>query len=345
MSKTETVYNILRKRLEKSLYPPGTRFPSESTLATEFSVNKMTMNKIVSMLAERGFLVRGGRGSGTLVADYKAKARGLIAFQANIHTYTALVLRGVVAEAARNNFMVIMETPRIEELQHRMELLKSQGVTGIISMGYGVPDVPEGMRLVCVDSNFLPDPAGKVRVINSDNFQGGALMMKEILRRGHRDILIFSSERFVMNRDASITPRVQGFHSVMRSAGIRDFEARTFYSAPNSSADCREFLRSYLKKYPGATLIAADSDYAAELLYKEALQLGVDCPGKIALTGFGNITLLPIASVDQAPERQGELAARFLASFQEDEREKLQLVDTSLTGVEHIPILTNNGKI
>ena len=270
MSKTETVYNILRKRLEMSLYPPGSRFPSESTLAGEFSVNKMTMNKIVSMLVERGFLVRGRRGSGTLVADYRAKARGLIAFLGNIHTYSALVLRGVVAEAARNNFMVITETPRIEELQHRLELLKSQGVTGIISMGYGVPDVPEDMRLICVDANTLPDPAGKVSVINSDNFQGGALMMKEILRRGHRDILIFSSERFVMNRDASITPRVQGFHSVMRSCGIRDFEARTFYSAPSSAADCREFLRSCLKKYPGATLIAADSDYAAELLYKEA---------------------------------------------------------------------------
>ena len=342
MSKTETVYNILKKRLEESFYPAGSKFPSESTLAAELSVNKMTMNKIVSMLAEQGYLIRGVRGAGTRVAENKSRPKGLIAFLGNLHAYSTRILKGVVEEASRNDYMVITESPPIEELRHRLALLKNQGVTGIVSVGYGIPEVPEGISLVCVDASFSPDPAGNVRLINSDNFQGGALMMEEILRRGHRNILVFSSERFVMTRNASVTPRVQGFHKAMKEAGLPDFEERTFYSAPQSSPDARQFLRTYLKKYPGTTLIAADSDFAAELLHKEAAFLGIDCPGKIALTGFGNITLLPIASVNQDPERQGELAARALTSA-DSRRGKIaetELVDTSLTGLEYIPILT-----
>ena len=47
MGITDHIYQVLKKRLENGNYPAGTRFPSESTLADEFSVNKMTMNKIV----------------------------------------------------------------------------------------------------------------------------------------------------------------------------------------------------------------------------------------------------------------------------------------------------------
>lgn len=345
MSKTETVYNTLKKRLDDSFYPPGSKFPSESSLAAEFGVNKMTMNKIVSMLAEQGYLVRGVRGAGTHVAKERSRARGLVAFLGNLHNYSTRILRGVVAEASRNEYMVITESPPIEELQHRLLLLKNQGVSGIISVGYGMPEVPEGMLLTCVDASFPPDPERNVHLINSDNFQGGFLMMKEILRRGHREILIFSSERFVMTPNASVTPRVQGFQEAMKKAGIPDWEERTFYSAPRSTGDARQFLRTYLRKYPHTTLIAADSDYAAELLHKEAAFLGIDCPGKIALTGFGNITLLPIASVNQDPERQGELAARYLASAggKPGKTPEMELVDTSLTGLEHIPILTGKN--
>lgn len=36
----------------------------------------------------------------------------------------------MTAETTRNDFMTIIESPRIEELQYRLQLLKNQGVTG-----------------------------------------------------------------------------------------------------------------------------------------------------------------------------------------------------------------------
>ena len=65
------------------------------------------------------------------------------------------------------------------------------------------------------------------------------------------------------------------------------------------------------------------------------------CPGRIALTGFGNVTMLPVATVDQDPERQGELAARYLIRFQEQgvpDEPVNEYVETELVAIEEIPI-------
>ncbi|MBQ9337531.1 MAG: substrate-binding domain-containing protein [Lentisphaeria bacterium] len=342
MGVTERIFRELKQRLENGVYPPGSRFPSESGLADEFGVNKMTMNKIVSLLAEQQYLIRGVRGAGTRVADLQVRSRGAIAFLSPLTPYTVRILHGVYDESVRHNFSVLVESPPVEVLQTRLQMLCSGGVRGVVSVGYGLSVLPGGMCLFCVDSEPRPVvPEREVHFINSDNFQGGVQMMTEIFRRGHREVLVFSSERFRGRPDAPKTPRVCGFHQVMRENGIADFEERTFYPAPNSPADAKRFLRASLKKYPRTTLIAADSDGTAEMIHTAALQLGLDCPGKITLTGFGNVTQLPIANVNQNPERQGELAARYLIDYALTGKMSApfcERVETGLTGVEYIPI-------
>ena len=244
MSIAERIYRELKQRLENGIYPPGSRFPSETALADEFSVNKMTMNKIVSMLAEKQYLVRGVRGAGTRVAEVQALSRGIIAFLSPLTPYPIRVLRGVYSEAVRHNYSVQVEAPRIEDLQHRLTMLRNEGVVGVVSATYGVPVLPDGMVQCCVDCEPVPAfPGQLVHFINSDNFQGGVRMMREILYRGHREILIYSSERFHRRLDAPKTPRVCGFHQVLKEHGISDFEERTFYAAWHSPEDASQFLR------------------------------------------------------------------------------------------------------
>ena len=342
MGITERIYHELKRRLENGVYLSGSRFPSETSLADEFSVNKMTMNKVVSLLVGQKYLIRGIRGAGTRVAERSECARGTIAFLSPLSSYTIRILRGVYNEAVRHNFIVLVESPGIEDLQPRLRMLRNEGVAGVISATYGVPVLPAGMMLFCVDSFPVPvDPEHPVHFINSDNFHGGVQMMREIFRRGHRNVLIFSSERFRRGGDVPKAPRVCGFHQVMEEYGVADFEERTFYTAPDSLADAKRFLSSYLKKYPSTTLIATDSDDNAELIHTAALQLNLDCPGRIALTGFGQVTQLPIANVNQNPERQGELAARYLIDYAETgicSAPPCELVETSLAGIEYIPI-------
>ena len=343
MNRSEQIKLVLTRRLMDQVYAPGSRFPSESVLAEEFMVNKMTMNKIVGLLVQSGYLVRGGRGAGTRVAKIPPEPGGKIAFLSTLIPYQLEIWRGVYREAMRQNFCVIMESPDLENLTRRLQLLKQQQVTGVISVGCGVPVLPEGMVLFCLDSEKQPLPPDReVHFITSDNFRGGMELMREILRRGHREVLIFSSERYHFRPDAPQTARIRGFHQAMAEHGISDAEARTFYAAPDSLDDARNFLRKVLPRYPDTTLIAADSDNSAELLHTAALQLKLDCPGRLALTGFGNVSALPIAEVDQNPMRQGELACRHLIEYARTgvcSAPECEYVETRLTRLEHLPFL------
>lgn len=344
MNKSEEIFQILKQRLEEGFYPPGKNFPSGSDLADEFSVNKMTMNKIVSLLVQEQYLLRGTRGAGTRVKDLIRRSKGSIAFLSPLTPYAVRVLQGAYIEACRHNYTLIVESPHVEDLQPRLDLLCGSGVKGVVSVAYGVPVLPGEMILACVDCDPRTVPPGrKVFFINSDNQQGGRRMMEEIFRRGHREILLYSTQLTLEQARKSASARIRSFHEVMKANGVSDCKKRTFSGRADSAADAREFLLQALNAYPQTTLIAADSDPGAAQIHRAALELGIPCPGKIALTGFGEVTTLPIASVNQNPERQGELAVRTLIQsldkWEEPSPRSMIRVETSLTNVEQIPIL------
>ena len=72
---------------------------------------------------------------------------------------------------------------------------------------------------------------------------------------------------------------------------------------PDSLSDIRECIMRIRRKHPETSLICTDSDHSAELLDSVMRTMETPFPEKIAITGFGNVSLLPIASVDQNPER------------------------------------------
>ena len=339
---TKRIYQILRDEIEQKVYPPGSKFPSEADLAWRFEVSKLTMNKIVALLVQDGLLIRGVRGAGTRVAERIKLTGNKLAFFIQLSPYSMRVLKGALAECNRSDYQLIVESPEIENWNERIQLAVDSGVQGIICMGYGIPVVPDDVNTVCVDLyNTMGSTRKNFLFVNSDNFHGGQLMMEEIFRRGHRKILIFSTERYVISSNAPVSPRISGFHAVMKENGVTDFAKRTYYGHPGSRDDAKYFLKHYLKRYPDTTLIAADSDGSAELLATIAREVNVDCPGKIALTGFGDVTSLPIASVDQNPEFQGTLAVRMLSSLMQSPQMETASdpVETTLARVESIPII------
>ena len=341
MSSTENIYRTLKERLEKNQYPAGGKFPSEYILAEEFGVSKVTINKIVSRLVEQGYLDRGVRGAGTSVARHFFRPRGQIAFIGKQSAYAARLLCGVQKECLHQHIFPIFFSPEADELPFCLSTMSRKNVLGIITTGYGLIANSDDLPTVCLDYN-LPHKVsdGNISFIDSDNFTGGKNMIREVLRRGHREIVIFSSERFAASPNAPVTPRVTGFHEALREAGYADHAERTFYGMPDSLPDAQANLSAILKKYPQVSIICSDSDHSAELLHHAAKKMNVSCPGDIALTGFGNVTHLEIASVDQHPERQGQLAVRrILAAGENAAPMSEETVETELTGVEFIPIL------
>ena len=340
MPSTEHIYRTLKKRLEEYHYPAESKFPSEYILAKEFDISKVTANKIVSRLVEQGYLKRGVRGSGTRVLKRLFRPLGHIAFIGKLNAYTVEILRGVQQECLRQHVFPVVFSPNADELTFCLSTMNRENVMGIITVGYGIIRLPDELPTVCLDCSWPHEvSSGTLSFISSDNFDGGKKMIREVLRRGHREIAIFSSERFVFSNDAPVTPRISGFHAALREAGFPDCAERTFYGMPDSLPDAQASLSAILKKYPQVSIICTDSDHSADLLHHAARRLHIDCPGKIALTGFGNVTHLDIASVNQFPERQGQLAVRRIMTSGSDERAaNEEVVETELTGIEAIPI-------
>ena len=115
-----------------------------------------------------------------------------------------------------------------------------------------------------------------------------------------------------------------------------------FYAGRNEVCDLafeEDFCRSVEWNPLWARPYVIDNN--AELIHRAALEMGIECPGKIALTGFGNVSKLPIATVDQNPYHQGELAARTLISKELNDDitfSAIENVETSLVNSDSIPI-------
>lgn len=343
MALTENIYLTLKERLEENFYPPESKFPSEYALAEEFGVSKVTANKIVARLVEQGYLQRGVRGSGTRVRKCLFRPAGTIAFIGKLFAFSNKILKGVQQECLLNGYFPLLFSPEAEELNVCLHMLNPDNVSGIISIGYGKIRSEWELPVVCLDYS-LPHRRFEDNIcfIDSDDYSGGRQMMDEILRRGHREIAIFSSERYVFNPSATVPARIRGFHSALEDAGLQHLIDRTFYGMPDSLPDARECIMRIRKKYPKTSLICTDSDHSAELLDSVMRTMEIPFPEKIAITGFGNVSLLPIASVDQNPERQGRLAVQQILDFHRNPdkpfHSEVEPVETFLVRADHIPM-------
>ena len=342
MNRTQTIYEELIKRLDAGTYPPGSKFPPESMLSEEFQVNKQTINKIVAMITGTGRLIRGKSGAGTRVAQRRFQSGGNLFYLGPLTTYSARTVSGFQSECMTRGYFPVVFDPKGEEIARCLQMLDSDRAVGAVSMQLGLLPPVGDLNMIFLDYSmphirFRPH----LHYLNSDNFTGARELMREVLKHGHSEIVIYSSQRYFISPEAPVTPRVEGFQTAMREAGITDAERRTFYSSSESFGEAQTVLKTIMKKYPRTTMICCDSDSGAALLRRVAEGMGISWPGEIGLTGFGNVGPMKIASVDQNQELQGKLAARYLIDFHEgklsDETMIDDLVATSLVHLENIP--------
>ena len=52
------IYDDLLEAIEKGIYPPGSKLPSEKELMEQYNVSRITSKKALEMLADRNIIVR-----------------------------------------------------------------------------------------------------------------------------------------------------------------------------------------------------------------------------------------------------------------------------------------------
>ena len=335
-NKVNGMLRQLREELNRKQYELNSRFPSEYDLADRFGVNLKTANKAVSLLTAEGYLKRGRGRQGTIVVRHTLFPRKHIAFIGNIqHPFIALQAHGVQAAALEDNSLVSLIGPAPSDLNRILNELPGTKIDGIVCTCYGLlPDI--GLPVVYLEDRVgetvFPDFAA------CDSYQAAYQMMQELLKRGHRDIVL-------LFQTSNNPQRLQGYYDAMREAGISDYEKRTFRMFEYTVGETNLLLNRICRKYPGFTAVVSCSDDDILRMIISMRQKKIEWEGKIAMTGFGNLQgisdVYPIATVDQHPVRIGAEAYRMLLEKIEHPEQTMQeFLDTELVNLDNIPVIS-----
>ena len=335
-NKVREMLRQLREELNGKQYELNSRFPSEYDLSERFGVNTKTANKAVSLLTAEGYLRRGRGGQGTIVVRHNIFPRKHIAFIGNIRfSYVAMEAYGAQMAALEDNSLVSLIAPPPNDLNRLLQELPGMKIDGIISTTYGLlPDT--GLPVVYLENRegerTYPD------FVACDSYHAGYQMMSELLKRGHRDIVL-------MYQTTNNPDRLRGYYDAMREAGVTDYEKRTFRLLEYTVGETNLLLNRICRKYPGFTAIAACSDDDIFRMIVSMKQKKMDWEGKIAMVGFGNLPGIsdvhPIATVDQHPVRIGAEAYRLLLKKIENPDTVIQeYLDTELVNLQNIPVIS-----
>lgn len=337
--KFEQVLSALRNEIQNGVYPLGTRFPSEYELAERFDVNKMTANKAVSQLVFEGYLQRGGRGSNTKVIMTETFPKGYFVYIAPVaHEINRQILTGIESYAFSNGYSVIYYAPPPDQMASHIQRLTRPDIVGILTTSYGIVEVP-GKNVIHLELS-LPEKDHIHHTISSDHYSAGEKMLRELIERGHREIILYHYP-YVVSTAAQLWK--DGAHAAMRSAGIHDSEKRTVTGIQYDELEIYAALKKKLALYPETTAIATSSDNDASLVIRALERLGIP-GGRICVTGGGHLPIInklyPMPSTFFSPFSIGRSGCETLVAMKENgvpSEPVRQLVEVNLVNTELIP--------
>ncbi len=342
MNKIDEIAAALREQLRSGRYRIRSRFPSEYELAEEFGVHKITANKAVTLLVHEGLLARGPRGAGTVVVHTKIFPKGQIAFIGNVmHNYDTRILAGAQRTALRHDYLLSVIAPPFDELGQYLAQLPGSAVKGIVTINYGIIQLP-GIPVIHIDNDQEGASPG-IHVLNCDNYAGGRMMMEAIIAAGHHEIALWSSSNAPHRR-----ARLRGFLDVLAEHGVTDGSRRVCFCPHNFDGRPPEYemgqqLHRIRQHYPGLTIIATDSDDDALLLIQYLEKWAEKFPDFPVITGFGNLAgisdVFHMATIDQHPVQLGNVACERLIDTIEGRLPELPLreqLDVELVNKHYI---------
>ena len=138
MGKLEEIAEVLKKRIDGGLYPPNVRLPSEYELADELGVNRITLNKAVNRLIADGYLRRGSSSrDGTYIRDRSELVKGSLGLLIRCgNLYADQLMHGVIDGALRNNYLLSVMAPELEEVRIAERKMLANGIEGDFLASY-----------------------------------------------------------------------------------------------------------------------------------------------------------------------------------------------------------------
>lgn len=285
--KYEAVRKTILNQIQTGKLQPGDKLPSEEQYIKQFNVSGITIRKALTELANEEFIIRIKR-KGSFVNDHKAveKSSHLIALilsaEDNYDVSYMKIIKGAQRMAAELNYSLIIEWSNDNLAIERAAIQKmlDRNIDGFLIYPFDPIKSIENYKLieqknipyVLVDRNNVDHPC---YFSGCDNYGGGILASKELIRLKHTKIKFASYHFFLISEQE----RYDGYCSAMRQAGIPVTEESLL-----TNIDYDALTDSILKHE--VTALFCGNDKLAMNIMKQLLARGVKIPQDVSIIGF-----------------------------------------------------------
>lgn len=316
-------YQKIKKRILNDIIPlsSGDKLESRLYLTQKYNTTRATLDKAIAELEQEGYL-SSKAGSGTYITSLNhcnvlpIETWGVIVPNVMEEIYPGLV-RGAENYAQKNGINLILcnSDNDTEKQEVYIRRLITSGVSGIILVPTITSNLKEIYRLYSqlIDTNIpfvfcnRSVEGINVPVIASNDFYGGYLATKHLLRSGYKHPAFIAKQKYKTSND-----RCQGYLSALLEAGIEINRKAIIFDAKGK-------IESLLKEEQIDSIFCFD-DSLAEECYFVASNLNKSIPNDIGLVGYNNTSittkLIPnLSSVSFKNVEIGEKAAEILSKL------------------------------
>ena len=277
-------------------------------------VSKKTLARVLSAVEQLGYAPNfsaralAAKRTNTIGAiiptmDNAIFARGIQAFQEELQKsgYTLLV--------ASSSY-----EPELEEEQ--IKTLTDRGADALFLIGYRrsehVYDYLAKRQIPYLIA-WAFDPEAPHLAVGFNNRRAMRALAQEVLARGHRQIGFITAD--ISSNDRA-RDRVFGVKDALGDYGLAD-DAMTIEQTTYSIENGAEGFRALMRRSSRPSVVMCGNDVLAIGALKAAIELGMDVPAEVSITGFDDIELASVApvaltTVHVPHRRMGQCAAQTL---------------------------------
>lgn len=318
---------MLREQIEKGVFKPGSKIPTEFELTKKYNISRTTAIRSINDLVNDGFLYR-IQGKGTFVANPMNRSRpnasiALVMSYIN-DAFTGDIIRGIESTAKGNGkgYSLIFCNSG-DELKKEEEYIQKliDEVSGFIIFptdSYSNYNIFQMLMHKKVPFILIDRYLKKIKTdyVVVDNFKGGYIATKHLIESGYKRIAHITA----LNPECrtSEESRLKGYRKALSESGMEfDKELVEFFKPVGdpSKIDCRKPIKKLLQLKNRPTAIFCLHDLVAVAAIKALEEKGLKVPENIAIVGFDNIHIAEVVgltTVSQPRYELGKKAAKLL---------------------------------
>ncbi len=338
LSKSETIGNILYKKLSSGKYRPGDSFPTEAQLCNEFGVSRTAVREALSGLSREGLIKRSPR-KGTVVLKsssqktvigfmssllYQQPVAGKNYFDTTHFVHFTEWMQILSLEAAKHG-ATLVHVPRFQNDEELVSMIRNSNISRMILFGADWLQEQKKIldKLKIVSCSIFETENKDDNYVVFDNLDGARQAASYVLAKGHRDIVILTGNQ----KYKGYAERVSGFMDVFAENGIARESVIVIQCADEGVNAAYNAVRECLVSGRPEVFLCC-SDFMALGAMNAAVERGLSVPGDIGIMGFDGLisldSLRPRLSTIRTPKNEiASEAIKFLAG---QDKEGIHLV-------------------